>query len=204
MINNEIKERTLESFPSLQNEDLELLREDLYYKNILKDEVLITPESIDDQLFMILKGFVYISVVDTVGEESVLHIGSKGDLVGSRKAVFMEANKTILNEDKGYYVKALRGTEILVIDSTIFVERLMEESHLVAWFLSMLQRMLGRMVIRMENLLSLTAEERYEKLMREFPHYIQNFPSKHIATFLGITPNSLSRIRARSIKKTNK
>lgn len=204
MINNEIKERTLESFPSLQNEDLELLREDLYYKNILKDEVLITPESSDDQLFMILKGFVYISVVDTVGEESVLHIGSKGDLVGSRKAVFMEANKTILNEDKGYYVKALRGTEILVIDSTIFVERLMEESHLVAWFLSMLQRMLGRMVIRMENLLSLTAEERYEKLMREFPHYIQNFPSKHIATFLGITPNSLSRIRARSIKKTNK
>lgn len=204
MINNEIKERTLESFPSLQNEDLELLREDLYYKNILKDEVLITPESIDDQLFMILKGFVYISVVDIAGEESVLHIGSKGDLVGSRKAVCMEANKTILNEDKSYYVKALRGTEILVIDSAVFVERLMEQSHLVAWFLSMLQRMLGRMVIRMENLLSLTAEERYEKLMREFPHYIQNFPSKHIATFLGIRPNSLSRIRARSIKKTNK
>lgn len=201
MIDSKVKERMLEKFPSLQLEDLELLEKDLHYKKILKDEVLITPESSDDQLFMILKGFVYISVVDTKGEESVFHIGGEGDLVGSRKAIFMDANKKLLNADKSYYVKVLRGTEILVIDSSVFVERLMEESHLVAWFLSMLQRMLGRMVIRMENLLSLTAEERYEKLMREYPHYIQNFPNKHIATFLGITPNSLSRIRARSIKK---
>ena len=40
-----------------------------------------------------------------------------------------------------------------------------------------------------------TAEDRYLKLMREHPHIFQKAKLTHIASFLGITPQSLSRIR---------
>jgi len=45
--------------------------------------------------------------------------------------------------------------------------------------------------------LSESAEERYLKLMKEQPDLFQLIPLKHIATYLGITPQALSRIRRR-------
>jgi CRP-like cAMP-binding protein len=48
---------------------------------------------------------------------------------------------------------------------------------------------------RMDDLATLTAEQRYVKLMKNSPHIIQNVPLKYIASYLGIKPESLSRIR---------
>lgn len=48
---------------------------------------------------------------------------------------------------------------------------------------------------RLENIQFLTAEERYQKLLEEKPELIQKIPLKHVASFLGITQVSLSRIR---------
>lgn len=45
------------------------------------------------------------------------------------------------------------------------------------------------------DLLMLTAEERYVKLLERQPEIVQRTPQKHIASYLGITPESFSRIR---------
>ena len=47
------------------------------------------------------------------------------------------------------------------------------------------------------SLLSETAEERYLKIMKEQPDLFQRLPLKHIASYMGITPQALSRIRKR-------
>jgi hypothetical protein len=43
-----------------------------------------------------------------------------------------------------------------------------------------------------------TAEERYHKLKINYPEIIQKIPLKHLSTFLGIAPQSLSRIRKKA------
>ena len=48
-------------------------------------------------------------------------------------------------------------------------------------------------------LLSMTAEERYLNLFKEQPELIRNIPLKHIASYIGITPQALSRIRRRKL-----
>jgi CRP-like cAMP-binding protein len=45
------------------------------------------------------------------------------------------------------------------------------------------------------NLISLSAEERYIKFLNEFPIFVQRISQKDIASYLGIFPESLSRIR---------
>jgi CRP/FNR family transcriptional regulator, anaerobic regulatory protein len=45
------------------------------------------------------------------------------------------------------------------------------------------------------DLLTKTAYERYQELMVKFPHIMERTPQKHIASYLGITPQSLSRLR---------
>lgn len=48
---------------------------------------------------------------------------------------------------------------------------------------------------------TLSAEERYKKLVQENYSLLQRIPQKHVATFLGIAPQSLSRIRKRIAEK---
>jgi CRP-like cAMP-binding protein len=50
---------------------------------------------------------------------------------------------------------------------------------------------------REHSLLNETAEQRYLNLLAEQPHLIQNIPLKYIASYIGITPQALSRIRRR-------
>lgn len=50
---------------------------------------------------------------------------------------------------------------------------------------------------RERSLLRETAEQRYLRLLTEQPHYLKHIPLKHIASYIGVTPQALSRIRKR-------
>lgn len=52
---------------------------------------------------------------------------------------------------------------------------------------------------RTTDLLTLSAEKRYLKLLAEQPEVIQNVPIQYIASYIGIKPESLSRIRKKII-----
>lgn len=49
---------------------------------------------------------------------------------------------------------------------------------------------------REREMLTLTAEERYRRLLRESPHLLQLAAQRHVASYLGMTPETLSRVRA--------
>jgi CRP-like cAMP-binding protein len=53
---------------------------------------------------------------------------------------------------------------------------------------------------RMQAAISYTAEERYAELVRDYPHFLQRFPQNMIASYLGIAPETLSRIRSNALK----
>jgi CRP-like cAMP-binding protein len=53
---------------------------------------------------------------------------------------------------------------------------------------------------RVEAAISYTAEERYEDLITNYPHFLQRFPLNMIASYLGLSPETLSRIRKNALK----
>ena len=61
--------------------------------------------------------------------------------------------------------------------------------------MQILQQQLEKDKQRMIDLTTLSAEARYLKLMKNHPTILQNIPLKYIASYLGINPGSLSRIR---------
>ena len=100
-----------------------------------------------------------------------------------------------LSKTSEFYVQALSATKIL---------RMKESDHeyLNRTFTSYQKRrikivgnQLSDKVMHQKNLLSLNAEENYQKVMAEHPEIIKQIPVKDIASYLGIHPESLSRIR---------
>ena len=65
------------------------------------------------------------------------------------------------------------------------------------YFRILLQNRLLATQDRINNHLSSSAEERYQKFMKTYPNLTERVPLKHVASYLGITPTYLSRLRAR-------
>jgi len=55
---------------------------------------------------------------------------------------------------------------------------------------------------RLMDNLSLSAEERFEKFTKKYPSLIQHVSQKQIASFIGVTPEFFSKMKARLLKKT--
>lgn len=65
-----------------------------------------------------------------------------------------------------------------------------------------LEQMMGEKQEQLSELITLKPEKRYEKLQREQPDLLNRVPQYQIASFLGITPEALSRIRSRATNKS--
>lgn len=92
-------------------------------------------------------------------------------------------------------IQVLEDSQVVAISAEPLF-RLFEKHHdLERLFHKLIQQAYVETLKRLENIQFLTAEERYEKLLEEKPELIQKIPLKHVASFLGITQVSLSRIR---------
>lgn len=164
------------------------LKLDLTTNTQKKGELFLEEGQRCDFFYYVLKGFVRIYYLDIEGNEVTHWFSAENSMITSPFS-FFKKEKNIL------YFEALEDTELLLINSHQ-LDKIMSQSketgkayrHLLAEFAMILSR-------RIMSIHTLTAEERYLKLMKEYPLIFQKAKLSHIASFLGITQQSLSRIR---------
>ncbi len=93
-------------------------------------------------------------------------------------------------------IQTLEDTELIAIDSNKLFNLFDTRSDLERLFRKIIETSYVHTVNRIESLQFNTAEERYKTLLKETPDILKRIPLKYIASFLGITQVSLSRIRA--------
>jgi CRP-like cAMP-binding protein len=92
-------------------------------------------------------------------------------------------------------IQALEDTVLIAIDSTKLFKLFDTHTDLERLFRKIIERSYVNTVNRIESLQFNTADERYKTLLNETPDVLKRIPLKFIASFLGITQVSLSRIR---------
>lgn len=100
-------------------------------------------------------------------------------------------HRTISNEN----IHCITDCELLRIDYEEMLISAEQSTTQLEYAMKVLQLQLEKDKQRAIGLTTLSAEERYLKLLQESPSIIQNVPLKYIASYLGINPGSLSRIR---------
>ena len=138
--------------------------------------------------FFIKKGIVraYTSVD---GKEITFWVGKEGATIVSMKGY--------VNDEPGYETMELMEDSVLyVLERKKLKELFSEDLHIANWGRRYAEMELLATEERLISMLSAIASERYKELLEKEPDLLQRLPLGNIATYLGITQASLSRIRA--------
>lgn len=155
-----------------------------------KNELLSSPDRRDFYIYFVLSGVQRIYCVDREGEEVCLGFAYVNTLTGSYPSL-------IRGKPADIYVQALSTSELVGAVWEDFIA-LSQQIPALERFRRVLaeETLLGRMQREIE-MLTLTPAQRYEQFMQRSAHLFQLVPQKHIASYLGMTPETLSRIRKR-------
>ena len=163
-------------------------------KTILKGETLIRQGQTVKKTFFVTDGCLRSYCTDKNGKEHTLQFAIKDWWISDYIAIHTDELATLtvecLTDSKviEFNAKELDGIHSLFPEFETY-QRHNLERHVVS-----LHR-------RIMNQLQLTAAERYELFLKQYPEIEQNTRNFHIASYLGITQQSLSRIRAEKVRK---
>ena len=99
------------------------------------------------------------------------------------------------------YVQMLEDSQLLVISKESFQKLENDLPKLKQWYATKVTRHADALSKRLEEMRTLTAEERYLNMMKAQPEIFQRVPLQYIAAYLNIEPQSLSRMRKRLAEK---
>lgn len=173
---------------SLTQSDIALCED--YFDPIVvqKNTILEKNSKIPEYLYFVVEGFVRLYHTNEKGEEVTTHINCPPGFITSYFH-FIHGTKS---EDK---LQCITDCKLLRITKSN-LEQLTQKSTVFKDFsILVFQQSISYNEKRSQELATLTAEERYKKLIEEQPEVLQSVPIQYIASFLGMNPKSLSRIR---------
>lgn len=173
---------------SLTDEELSVFYDLFEVRKLAKNEYFLEVGQVCNYIGFVNQGaLIYFKSMDN-GNEITTDFAFEGDWVSAIQSR-LSNTPSIIN------IKAIENTELLVIN-----QQDLDESYIRIPKIERLGRILMehaylKIVQQSVDLQVLTATERYENLLRQFPEIFQRVQLYHIANYLGIAPKSLSRIR---------
>jgi CRP-like cAMP-binding protein len=159
-------------------------------KVIAASEIYIPEGKIFKKIIYVKKGILRIFFVTASGEEKTFFFRWEGQIAAIPECIFD-------NQPTRQTWQALEDCELMEIDFDI-VEKLSENDiSLIKIRLGFAEKMFLDALKRVESFVLDKPEERYQKLIIQNPEIIKRVADNHIASFIGVTPVSLSRIRKR-------
>ena len=126
--------------------------------------------------------------------EHVLHFACEGWWIGDMYSY-------ISGKPGNLFLEVLDDAEVVIITKENQQQLYQEIPKLERFFRILAENSLVSHQERLMDNLSLTADERFEKFCFKYPTLIQKVPQKHIASYIGVTPEFFSKMKSRMLKK---
>ncbi len=165
-----------------------ILKESITEVSYPKGHIILRADKIETNIYFIKKGIVR-AFANTDDNEITFWIGKEGDTVISMKSY--------VAHQKGYEnIELLEDCELYELDTQNLQKLFGEYIDIANWGRKLAEKELVKTEERLISRQFSTATERYKILLNTSPDLIQRVQLGHIASYLGITQVSLSRIRA--------
>ncbi|HJP63834.1 MAG TPA: Crp/Fnr family transcriptional regulator [Mucilaginibacter sp.] len=175
---------------TLSDQELDTFCGRFKLRSAKRGEILLEAGSICRYIYFVNKGCLRVYLMDAEGKESTRFLIPEGRF-GTAFPSF------ILQEPSLAYIQSVEASEVLFLTHQDF--RALPDI-LPAWekiYRMNLERDYIASIKRIESLITMSAKERYTQLMESEPGLIQRLPSKIIADYLGISQETLSRLKSK-------
>lgn len=162
-------------------------------RRIRKGHTLASPGEPCKYLTFVTSGCLRAYSVDERGEEHVVQFALEQWWIGDMYSFLTGKPADLL-------IEALEETDALLIASSVYEQLCTTVPAFDRYFRILLQNNYIATHRRLLASISMSAEERYVQLIADYPAIVQRVALRHIASYLGITPEALSRIRSRMAK----
>lgn len=178
----------------LSDADKELVTAVFIPKHLRKRQYLLQEGDICKYLAFIVKGAGRVFAVNSSGQENIFRFAVENWWLGDYESYTCSTPSI-------YNIEMLEDSDVLMIT----LEHLEELKQTVKAIDVMVREIEKNGVVatqrRIHSAISLNAEERYTNLLKTYPIFLERFPQAMIASYLGITAETLSRIRKNLLKK---
>lgn len=153
-----------------------------------KGEFLLRQGETCHSSFFVEKGLVKQYGIDEEGRQHILHFAPEGWFVTDRDSLYFKTPAV-------YFIQAIEDTSVLLLDEAFILNLSKAHPNFTEFNNKLLHNHIRQLTKRIYHLLSATAEERYLSFIEKYPDILLRVPQTMVASYLGITPESLSRVR---------
>lgn len=180
----------IKQYVELSPSDFDSVLNRFELKNSAKKEMLQTAEDHCNTLYFVLVGCLNMYFLTEKGTERTVQFAIEGWWL-TDFLQFQKGGKTNFN------IQAVTQTTLLAISRENYKALLEDYPIMERYFRKVYQIAYGASLVKMRYLYDLSKEEIYFHFTENFPEFAQRVPQKLIASFLGLTPEYVSEIRAK-------
>jgi CRP-like cAMP-binding protein len=157
---------------------------------VKKNTILLALGETCNKLYFINKGCLRTYYLTEQGHEKTRLIAFEGMVVSALSSFISQTSSF-------EFVETLEDSEVLYISRNDFYQQMKEHPEWEKFYLKLLEFAYIYQNKKIEQLVTLSAGERYALLMKEHPQYIQRLSNKILASYLDITQETLSRLKSK-------
>lgn len=186
----DILKNYMKQYTQMDEDSMQAVLDDILVEDYKKGHLLVNQGAITDKCYFVLKGLVRQYGIDMDGIEVTYNFYSEEDAI----VLFNQAN---LGLPSLYTLECVEDCVLVVGD--VESEETAYEKHdqLQDTTMKMVQAMMGNLQDYHHRFMSSSPEQRYLTLLEERPDLVDRVPQHQLASYLGIKPESLSRIKRR-------
>ncbi len=155
--------------------------------DLKRNEILKSAGTMDTNVYFVVEGclraFVYSG-----DDEQVIRFGYQHDFIGALDSFISEKPSDLC-------LQALRKTKVMVLKRETFRGYMLKDEKNMRVWLMFMEQLVCDLLEREIDILTSSPKERYLRVLKRSPQLFQEAPSKHIASYLRMTPETLSRLK---------
>lgn len=175
---------------NLSEEEEEFIKQYLTPKKLRKKQYLLQEGDVCKHIAFVEKGALKAYVVDDAGAESIIQFALEGWVIS-------DLYSFLTGEPATYNIDALENAELVLISKSAHEELLKKLPKYETYIRLQITGAYIALQKRLTSIISLPLEERYKNFLAIYPNIAQRVPQHMIASYMGLTPETLSRVRSR-------
>jgi CRP/FNR family transcriptional regulator, anaerobic regulatory protein len=173
---------------ALTDEHFDFIKKFFLGKHLKKGGVLLREGEVAKYSAFVEKGCLRSFVIDNKGKEHIVLFAPENWWITDSESIRNGTPAT-------YFIDAIEESDILLLDTPSHLKLLEQVPGYASAFQTGVQKHAAAKDRRIVASLAATAEERYNDFLKTYPSIAQRVPQHMLASYLGITPETLSRIR---------